>query len=307
MNYIEFDNLTSEISTLENLLKEIPEDNIFDRISLQKRLKKAKKNVENINPYHLSKKAKLTFRGPHVVRSEAISAAFATQATMFFSDAIAAISAAMTGDLKYKGKIPKKSVNQLMITGMATGSFGFEFDLPKPDENDLCPNAPIVENALNEIQKLFKATSLGSDEELVDVVEEIHPRAVKKVYDFLSFLQDQHSLCGFEFNGDFFRFSNQEQLERAVSRLADSNIRESEQLFRGEFEGVLPNNRTFEFKTLDDKSVIKGKIGAEIDNPDLINREWLHKLVNVKIMVTQVGDSQPRYTLMSLDALKSTT
>src|SRR5690606_4676149 len=153
MNYNEFENLTSEVSLLEELLKDIPVENIFDRFSIEKRLNKAKNKLGTINPHHLSKKAKLTFRGPYVLGSEAISAIFASQATMLFSDAVAAISAAMSGDLNYKGKIPNKLNNQLMITGLATGSLGFEFDLPKPDSSDLYSDPPIVENALEEISK----------------------------------------------------------------------------------------------------------------------------------------------------------
>lgn len=304
MNYVEFDNLTSEVLMLEDLLKEIPAENIFDRFSVEKRLKKVKNKLGTINPHHLSKKARLTFRGPHVVGSEAISALFASQATTLFSDAVAAISAAMSGNLNYKGKIPKKLNNQLMITGMATGSFGFEFDLPKPNDTDLYSEPPVVEAALEEISKLFEISAIGTDEELIDVISDIHPRAAKTVFNFLKFLQDQSSLCGFEYSNRFFRFRDQEQLARSVSRLDSNNIHESIQSFRGEFQGVLPNSRSFEFKSYDEDRVIRGKIDLKIEDPNTINREWLHKAILINMTVTQVGDSQPRFTLESLDNIQ---
>jgi len=304
MNYNEFENLTSEVSMLEDLLKEIPEENIFDRFSIEKRLNKAKNKLGTTNPYHVSKKAKLTFRGPHVLGSESISALFASEATMLFSDAVAAISAAMSGKLSYKGKIPKKLSNQLMITGMATGSFGFEFDLPKPCENDLYSEPPIVENALEEISKLFEVSAIGSDEELTEVISDIHPRAAKTVFNFLKFLQEQNSLCGFEFSNKFFRFNDQEQLSRSICRLDSNNINESKQLHKGEFQGVLPNSRTFEFKSYEEDKIIRGKLGLSIEDPDVINRVWLHKPITIYITVTQVGDSQPRYTIESLEKIK---
>lgn len=304
MNYIEFENLASEVLMLENLLKEIPPENVFDRFSIEKRLTKAKNKLGTINPHHLSKKAKLTFRGPHVIGSESISALFASQATMLFSDAVAAISAAMSGNLNYKGKIPKKLSNQLMITGMATGSFGFEFDLPKPDDTDLYAEPSIVESALEEVSKLFQISALGTDEELSDVISDIHPRAAKTVFNFLKFLQDQSSLCGFEFSNKFFRFSDQEQLARSVSRLDSNNIRESVQPFKGEFQGVLPNLRSFEFKSYEEDRVIRGKVDLKISDPDIINREWLHKAILINMVVTQVGDSQPRFTVESLDNIQ---
>ncbi|UNW05965.1 hypothetical protein MOV98_09305 [Acinetobacter variabilis] len=56
MNYIEFDNLTSEVLMLEKLLQEIPAENIFDRFSVEKRLNKVKNKLGTINPNHISKK-----------------------------------------------------------------------------------------------------------------------------------------------------------------------------------------------------------------------------------------------------------
>jgi len=304
MNINEYENIVSEVSMLENLLNEIPSENIFDRFSIEKRLKKAQTKLGNINSYYLSKKAKLTFRGPHVNGSEAISAVFASEATALFSNAVAAISAAMTGDFHFKGKIPRKLDNQLMITGIATGSFGFEFDLPKPTDNDLYPDAPIVENALEEISKLFKVSAIGNDDDLIEIISDIHPRAAKTVFNFLKFLQDQNSLCGFEFSNNFFRFNNQEQLARSICRLDSNNIREFIQPHKGEFLGVLPNLRSFEFKSYDEDRVIRGKFGASIDNPDVINRLWLHKGINVDLTITQVGDSTPRFTLDTLDSIR---
>ncbi|AYA02134.1 hypothetical protein BEN74_04125 [Acinetobacter sp. WCHAc010034] len=306
MNYNEFENLTSEVSLLESLLKDTPAENIFDRFSIEKRLNKARNKLGTINPNHISKKAKLTFRGPYVTGSESISAIFASQATMLFSDAVAAISAAMSGELNYKGKIPNKLNNQLMITGMATGSFGFEFDLPKPDTHDLYAEQPIVDTALEEISKLFLISATGSDEELMEVISEVHPRAAKTVFNFLKFLQEQNSLCGFEFNDKFFRFYDQDQLARSVCRLDSNNIHETVQPHKGEFQGVLPNSRTFEFKSYDEDRVIRGKFDLNISDPDIVNREWLHKSILIDFTVTQVGDSQPRFTIHDLESIKLT-
>lgn len=306
MNYNEFDNLTSEVSLLENLLKNTPVENIFDRFSIEKRLNKARNKLGTINPNHISKRAKLTFRGPYVTGSESISAIFASQATMLFSDAVAAISAAMSGELNYRGKIPNKLNNQLMITGMATGSFGFEFDLPKPDSGDLYAALPVVDTALEEISKLFQVSATGSDEELIEVISEIHPRAAKTVFNFLKFLQEQNSLCGFEFSDKFFRFSDQDQLAKSVCRLDSNNIHETIQPHKGEFQGVLPNSRTFEFKSYDEDRVIRGKFDLNISDPDIVNREWLHKSILIDFTVTQVGDSQPRFTIDNLESIKLT-
>ncbi|UNW05966.1 hypothetical protein MOV98_09310 [Acinetobacter variabilis] len=136
------------------------------------------------------------------------------------------------------------------------------------------------------------------------MISEVHPRAAKSVFSFLKFLQDQNSLCGFEFSNKFFRFKDQNQLARSVCRLDSSNIRETIQPFRGEFQGVLPHSRSFEFKSYDEDRVIRGKFDLKISDPDIVNREWLHRSILINFTVTQVGDSQPRYSLEDLTSIK---
>jgi hypothetical protein len=304
MNAIQYNNLASEVSMLKDILGHLPEGNIIDRISLEHRLKKASLALENTNPYHINKKAKLTFRGDSVIGSEAIAAGFAAKATDLFSEAIAALSASFVGALHFKGPIPNKHSNQLLITGTAIGSFGFEFELPKMDDTDLCPNPSIVEKAVDEARRLFEVAATGSDNDLSDVVDAVHPRAIKKVYDFLGFLNEHNSLCGLEFNNHFFKFLNHNQLELAALRLKDENIHEEQVSFAGLFQGVLPTSKTFEFKTIIDSDLIKGKINREILNPELINQDWLLKPVVVVFTTTRVGNSAPKYTLNSLSDIR---
>lgn len=49
--------------------------------------------------------------------------------------------------------------------------------------------------------------------------------------------------------------------------------------------------------------MIRGKVDQGIDEPEVLNREWLHKPVTVTLKVMQVGQGRPRFTLMSLDDL----
>ena len=106
-----------------------------------------------------------------------------------------------------------------------------------------------------------------------------------------------------EFSDRGFRYADYEQLKASSARLRDDNIQESEEIYRGEFQGVLPAGRTFEFKLLDQEGLIRGKVDAAITDPDILNREWLHKPVTIKLNVMQVGQGRPRFALMSLDDL----
>ena len=72
---------------------------------------------------------------------------------------------------------------------------------------------------------------------------------------------------------------------------------EEEQILKGEFQGVLPKRRTFEFKLQETDEVIAGKIGPAIATADEFNAH-LYRTVSVRLMVTRVGNGRPRYLLL---------
>jgi hypothetical protein len=310
MSYEEYIYIASEIKMLVSLLAEIPKENVINRIGLESRLKSAQAAVAGVDPAHLPQKARLTFRGRPVFGSRGVSADFATSAAGLFTDAFSAVAAGVEENLRYMGPIPDKEKNQLLITGTAIGSFGFEFELPQAhlDENNqpefpLGPNRP--EEAMEKLEKLFQVAAEGSDDDIAELVDEIHPRAVKKAADFLSYLSEQEAWCGLEFKENVFRFAGIEQVRTSAERLTSSNIKESDDTFTGEFQGVLPKGRTFEFKLRDQKGVLRGKVGVEIVDADILNREFLHKLLTAKFHVIQVGQGQPRYTLQKLNDINN--
>lgn len=300
MNYQEYLYLASEVRQLEELLAEIPKANVINRKSLESRLIAARAALSGQNPLHLIKKAKLTFRGRPVFGSHGVAADFASKAAGYFTDAFSAVAAGLAENLRYMGPIPDKDKNQLLITGTAIGSFGFEFELPPPE---LALHSDRAESAMEKLERLFQLAAEGSDDEIAEIAEEIHPRAVKKAAEFLEYIGEQDAWCGVEFKEHVFRFAGVEQVRASAERLTSSNIRETEESFSGEFQGVLPKSRTFEFKLLDQDGVLRGKIGSEIPDADLLNREYLHKIVTVGFHVIQVGQGRPRYTLMGLNKI----
>ncbi len=182
------------------------------------------------------------------------------------------------------------------------GSFGFEFELPAADELQFAPNR--AEDAMQKLENLFEVAAVGTDDDIAELVEEIHPRAVKKAAEFLEYVGEHEAWCGLEFKEHLFRFANTEQVKISAERLKSSNIKESDEAFSGEFQGVLPKSRTFEFKLLDQDGILKGKVGPEIADADVLNREYLHKFVSVEFHVIQVGQGRPRYTLAALERIK---
>jgi hypothetical protein len=299
-----YTSLDSEIRELENLLSTIPVENVIDRKSFEIRLENAKKILEKSSQQVKPSYARLTFRGKPVFGSRGILADFGARAAALFSELFTVVAGGLNENLRDFGPIPDRVTNRLLITGTAIGSFGFEFELP-PKESDLFSEIGPAEEAMGKIENLFRTVAEGNDDEVAEIVTNMHQRSIKKTHEFLIFLVQQGAWCGLEFDDKFFRFLNYDQIKFAADRIGDDNIHESRESYCGEFQGVLPTGRTFEFKLLGQKEIIRGKVERTIDDPDILNREWLHKLAGAKFNLMQVGQGRPRYTLMSLDDIST--
>ena len=182
----------AEIRELEELLAAIPEENVIERMSLEARLQAAKDLLATLPQSREAPKARLTFRGKPVFGSHGISADFGAKAAGAFSDAFAVVAAGLSEGLQHIGPIPNRDRNQLLITGTAIGSFGFEFELPTQPAT-LFPELQKAEEAMKKIENLFRLAAEGSDDDIAEVIDEIHPRAGKKVFEFLDLLVQQQA------------------------------------------------------------------------------------------------------------------
>jgi len=300
--------LLAEIKTVRGLLENIPEGRVIEKISLERRLEKLTQEAVGIQLALLPRRLVVTYRGRPIVGTEGFFSDFASDATARLTDAVKAVVAGLSGNLKYSGPIPGAENTNLMITGVAKGSFGFEFEIPKTgngDEGPLYDGLNPTEFAIDKIQHLLNVavSNDASDESLADLVDEIHPRAVKKVKEFLDVLDERGALCAMAFNDHSFRFMDKEQLTVGRNKLDDSNIHETDSKFTGEIQGVLPKSRTFEFKVSGDETILRAKIGIEIEDPDILNREFLHHSSTITLRVVQVGQGRPRYMLRVLSDL----
>lgn len=294
--------LTSEIAELESIISRLPEGDVITRMSFQDRLAAARKKQREWPTAEPSETATLVFRGKPVDGSHGISASFAGSATKVFSEAFNAVCAGFREKLSYMGPISRK--HDLMITGTAVGSFGFLFEIPNVGGSVESGKRP--DDALEKVKQIFRSTAEGSDEEVAEVVSTIHPRAVRKVRAFLEFLDRQDATCGLEFRSGHFKYRSKDQLRQSIKRLQPRYIKEETVTKIGSFKGFLPDSRTFEFEDVG-KSIFKGRIGEDIEYPDVLNRDWLNRPVAARLVSIQVGDSKPRYVLKSLDDIRASS
>jgi hypothetical protein len=290
--------LLAEQTFLHRDLAETPETARLTRMSIEARLRKVDAELAALPvDERAPARARLTFDGVPVIRSHGIFADFGMKAVSSFTEAVASVAASLTAPLAAMGPIPNRDQNQLLITSTAVGSFGFELEEYRAEQLALEDSSPVA-TALERTQALLQST-LGDDEALADIASETDPRALDKVRTFLKVLADNSAVCALQYGGRGVRFTDVGQVSRSLARLAADNLHESEEQLRGEFVGVLPNSRSFEFKLADDQQIIRGKVAPRLHNVDDINGH-LHQTVQIEVTRTQVGNGRPRYLLTQM-------
>ena len=262
MNRQEYVLLQSEVKFLQERLATLPESAMITRMSTNSRMLMIQKQLAEAQvPVREPAKARLTFRGRPVVASHGIFAEFGANAINKFSDAVATIAASLGSPLAASGPIPNREQNQMLITGTAIGSFGFELEEYQSGQLPLMEGATTLELALDQTQTLLRGT-LGSDDDLADSVAGTDPRALGALRTFLDTLAASEATCSIEYRDSIVRFSDVGQVRRSLERLSQDNLREEEQWLEGEFQGVLPKSRSFEFRLIETQEIIKGKVGG---------------------------------------------
>lgn len=298
MNIQEYKHLLAERTTLNLLLSEIPADEILERSGLEARLDEINDELASVpTPGREPARARLTFRGRPVVDQHGIFAEFGAKATSAFTFAVANVAAALSGPLAPMGPLPNREESKLLITGTAVGSFGFELE-ENPADGFQFGDESIAGQALELTQTLLLST-LGTDDELADSAVATDPRAVAAVRTFLETLASNDAVCALQFNDKTFQFNDVAEVKRSVQRLGQDNLHEEITKLHGEFQGVLPKSRTFEFKLQKSMDVVRGKVGLSISDPEAINQH-LHQPVEIDVLATRVGSGRPRYVLIAL-------
>lgn len=298
MNNEDRQHLLAERTFLQRLLAKTPSTARLTRMSDEARLRKVEAQLAALpTDERTPARARLTFDGVPVIRSHGIFADFGMKAVSSFTEAVASVAASLSAPLAAMGPIPNRDQNQLLITSTAVGSFGFELEEYRAEQLALEEASPVA-TALERTQALLQST-LGNDDDLADIASETDPRALDKVRTFLKVLADNSAVCALQYGGSGVRFTDVGQVSRSLARLAADNLHESEEQLRGEFVGVLPNSRSFEFRLASDGQIIRGKVSPRVQNVDAIN-DHLHRAVQIDVTRTQVGNGRPRYLLTQM-------
>lgn len=291
--------LLAERTTLTRMIESAPSDDVMDLGSLNARLQEIEHRISEAKVDEREPaRARITFSGRPVVGSFGIFADFGTKIIGAFNDAVTSVAASLSGGLAAKGPIPNKEQHQLLITSTALGSFGFELEEYRNGQLPI-DEKTTLDIALERTQNLLQGTINADDELLADTASELDQRALDKVRNFIGTLAENEAVCSLHYRNQIFRFKDVAQVRQSLERISKENIHENEQLLKGEFQGVLPKRRTFEFKIFGTDQVIVGKVIPSIQDADLINKH-LHEQVEILTMVTTVRQGRPRYLLLDL-------
>ncbi len=299
MNTQERHRLLAEKKSLERMLANLPESSVIDRMSLEARKAEVEKALAAVPASAREPaRARLTFRGKPIVGSHGMFAEFGAKAINAFADAVAAIGASRTTALGTRGALPNREEYQLLITGTALGSFGFELE-EAPKHGELFPELSLVDQAIEQTRRIMEA-SLGTDDDLTEAITDADPRAVEALRGFLKVLSDQEAVCVLEFKEEIFRFADVGQVRRSEGRLRQDNIHQEEKSLSGQFLGVLPHRRTFEFQVAEKKDIVTGKVGPAIEDAGSINHVFGRPLT-IYVHTKRAGTGRPTYTLLGYD------
>jgi hypothetical protein len=303
MNRNEYLWYASEITTLEGILADLPESFVIERQGFESRLKEAKEAIRGVT-MPASRRIRLTFQGEPVHGSYGIGSDFLGAALEKFSKAVAAVAASIIGKLSGAGPIPDKLQSQMLVVGPALGSFGVEIEIPAPPDGAIIEEPHVISESVKKVQSIFRAVAEGSDEELAELIGEVHPRASDNLYDFLSHQAEKGAWCCLDYDGQTARFKDEQQLKTSASRLARDNITVDYVTFQGTLIGGLPSGRRFELET-DEGDVKKGKTTLDMEEGKRLIKDYACHKVTMKLKSVRAGKGNPRYILESLDGVWS--
>ena len=180
MNYKEYSFTASEITQLEYMLSIMPENREIERIGLEHRLKKARQRLEGMSIPPKPKSVHVNFQGEPVVDMVGMDANFAGKATTAFAESTAITTAGAAGQLRDRGTIPHRGLGRQLISGVTSGSFGFEIELPPPTEEDIRRGQTDnpAEKAVEMVQDLLETSLAGTDEELATLTDQMTTRRI---------------------------------------------------------------------------------------------------------------------------------
>ncbi len=284
--------LFADRCTVEGFIRETPEEDIITRNSWLNRLDAINEDIVELEKNPAPKRIDLIYSGVPVVGVQGIAATFGLAATRAFINIVQIVAAQNVNGESQRARPAACQLDPLVVNA----SFN-SFSLQEPANPPLTiEGKSVVALALDKTQQLLEST-LGTDDELTEAVNDVDARAIRKLRTFLEVLRRNDALCAIESESGTLKFEQPAQIVRSLDRLEARNIHRDEVTLVGAFAGVLPSARDFEFKR-EDGEILKGKISRDIpDERVAAFNEMLGQPVKLRALSTRVGQGKARFVL----------
>ena len=177
--------------------------------------------------------------------SKGISADFAGSSLENFQDLISKIFATSEfGQLGSRGKIPFKAHSELMVTGLARGSFGFVLDeMSDQIESEASELTHVIDKATH----LLRDTAAQDEVVFENLIEDLDARTLLSLEELFANL-DSNKATMRVVEGDLDITLDREAIHRGKIRTEATSIDEKTTDISGVLEGLLPEHRKFEIR-----------------------------------------------------------
>lgn len=304
---LNIDSLSSEITAVKELLSSAQQSgDIVGEMQLEHRLKELSLKVESLKSDTIadnSASVALFFGGQPVLGSKGIAAEFAGLVLEQFQNLIAKVFASNeVGALGERGKVPFKANSELMVTGLARGSFGFVLD-EMSDQTQL--ESSQLSQVIDKASFLLRDTAAQDEAVFEALLEELEPRTLIALKEFFSNLDsNKATIRVVEQDLDFIL--DGPAIHRAKIRTEATSIEENTSDIEGVLVGFLPEHRKFE---LQDKtgqlyygSATKEAVDQFVKATDTVIGK--HCLIRVTIKTVAPLNRPPREIIRLLEFLR---
>lgn len=288
--------IKADLSAIGRLLDRVSPDSALDRAGLEYRRNQLAEEGRALPDFTGNfASVELQFGGGPVFGDSGVDARFAARMVDAFQRAVATAAASAGGAaIGSRGPLPD-GIARLHVTDVVRGSFGFR--LEELGQQEL--HGSKLREAVAEIEGVLESLTKPDDEAFVDAVENVDPRVVTALRDFMTGLDQASAVCRVIAQDREVRFDSLALTESAAKRIQTFQVTEEEDDILGILWGVLPESRRFEFKR--DDEMLKGRLGKEIGDPVSLQSLSGHNCI-ARIRTTIV--QRPQGTSRRLTLLK---
>jgi hypothetical protein len=298
------DFIAADLAAVDQILGSMTNKDVFAKLSLQSRREELKNKLASLTQVkEVSASASLFFGGEPVLANRGIEALFGAQVMERFQDVVTKVFAFQhTGSLGQRGAVPGKDASKLHITNVVRGSFGFRLE-------EMSTQAAMLESplkdAVDEATRLMERFGVEDEEAFESEVENLDSRVLSTIRDFFGLLNDHRATLRLV-SGNNDRSFRAQNIARAAERAKITTLDEEDIELPGQLSGALRDSRIFDFRSEDERGIIKGPIGAELSAEDTsrINREFSDRDSLARFRVRRVRQNErvlrEKFTLLSI-------